>query len=98
VGVNAGGNDEGGKLISALEAVRTPPLNAPLPLPAERKAIRERYGVTQQAIADVIGVSRLSVSGWERGTSEPTGANATKYARLLREMKEAVDQEGTTDE
>jgi DNA-binding transcriptional regulator YiaG len=82
------------EMISILEAHRNPPLTSPLPAPAERKSIRERYGVTQQVLADIVGVSRLSVSTWEReGGSEPTGERARKYAQALKEMKEVIDRE-----
>jgi DNA-binding transcriptional regulator YiaG len=91
-------NPEEGSMISELEAVRRRPLAAPLPAPAERKQIRTSYGVTIQAVANVLGVSRMSVTAWERGTSEPTGANATKYAQLLREMKEAIESESAQGE
>ena len=33
--------------------------------------IRKRAGVTQQAIADVVGVSKTSVRNWEHGREEP---------------------------
>lgn len=85
-------------MISQLEGLRRRPLDTPLPEPAERKRIRTAYGVTIQAVADVVGVSRMSVTAWERGSSEPTGENATKYAQLLREMKEAIESEGTDDD
>ena len=85
-------------MISQLEAVRRRPLTDPLPAPAERKQIRTDYGVTIQAVADVLGVSRMSVTAWERGTSEPTGANATKYGQLLREMKQAIESETSEPE
>lgn len=85
-------------MISQLEAHRKRPLKSPLPSPEKRKRIRIDYGVTIQAVADVIGVSRMSVTAWEKGTSEPTGDNAIKYAELLREMREALNQEGTPDD
>lgn len=85
-------------MIAKLEAHRRPPLKSPLPSPSERKRIRTDYGVTAQAVADVLGVSRMSVSAWEKGTYDPTGENATKYAELLREMREALNQEETPDD
>ncbi len=85
-------------MISQLEAHRRRPLKSPLPSPAERKRVRIDYGVTIQAVADVLGVSRMSVTAWEKGTSEPTGENATKYAELLREMREALKEESPDDD
>lgn len=50
----------------------------------EVQRIRERLGLTQQQLADALGVSRESVNKWEAGTkrmSEPT-------SRLLKRMDE----------
>lgn len=33
--------------------------------------IRKRAGVTQQQLADVVGVSKTSVRNWEHGREEP---------------------------
>ena len=85
-------------MITKLEGKRKKPPGKPLPEPAERKRIRTVYGVSIQAVADVIGVSRMSVSMWERGSTEPVGDNAIKYGQLLTEMAEAIKQEGTTNE
>lgn len=84
---------EGEPMISSLEKLRRPPLSEPLPPHAERKSIRQRYGVTQQELAELLGVSRLSLSDWERGKSEPSSAHARRYAQALREMKEALERE-----
>lgn len=85
-------------MVSRLEAVRRKPLATPLPPPEERRRLRISYGVTIQAVADAVGVSRMSVTAWERGSSEPTGANASKYAQLLQEMRETLEEESTDDQ
>ena len=85
-------------MISQLEPLRRRPPADPLPEPSARRQIRTDYGVTIQAVADVLGVSRMSVTAWERGKSEPTGDNATKYAQLLREMKQAIEAETSEPE
>jgi DNA-binding transcriptional regulator YiaG len=51
--------------------------------PAEFKRIRARLGLTQAAIADAIGVHRVTVAKWEagdRGIPEPV-------ARLLKRIQ-----------
>ncbi|MDE7060179.1 MAG: helix-turn-helix domain-containing protein, partial [Lachnospiraceae bacterium] len=34
-------------------------------------ALRRKYGITQEALADFIGVTKASVSKWETGQSFP---------------------------
>jgi DNA-binding XRE family transcriptional regulator len=44
---------------------------------------REAAGVTAADIARVVGVTRQSVSAWERGREVPTIAHALAYGRAL---------------
>ena len=46
------------------------------------KSHRERCKMTQEFVAEKIGVSRQAVSKWESGTSEPSTTNLMKVARL----------------
>ena len=46
------------------------------------KSHRERCKMTQEFVAEKIGVSRQAVSKWESGTSEPSTTNLVKVARL----------------
>ena len=46
------------------------------------KAHRIRCGMTQEFLAEQMGVSRQAVSKWENGTSEPTTANLLAIAQL----------------
>lgn len=74
------------------------------------KRLREKKGLTQGALAEVIGVSFQAVSAWERGTSLPDLYNASALAqalgvtvdRLLRndgdEYRIGVDAGGTKTE
>ena len=56
---------------------------------------RERCKMTQEFVAEKVGVSRQAVSKWEQGASEPSTTNLVKLARLygvdpadlLREVK-----------
>jgi DNA-binding transcriptional regulator YiaG len=61
-----------------------------LPEPAEARAIRERAGVTQARLASELGVSAVTISRWECGQRQPRGQHRDAYARLLRELKAAV--------
>ncbi len=45
-------------------------------------ASRALAGMDQQQIADAIGVSRTTVSGWERGKFEPTFTSMVKWSRI----------------
>lgn len=43
---------------------------------------RERCKMTQEFVAEKIGVSRQAVSKWESGAAEPSTSNLIKVARL----------------
>lgn len=45
-------------------------------------AHRERCKMTQELVAEKIGVSRQAVSKWEQGKAEPSTTNLVKLARL----------------
>jgi len=51
---------------------------------------REAAGVTAADIARVIGVSRQSVSAWERGREVPTIPHALAYGRALAALTPAA--------
>lgn len=51
---------------------------------AERlKTLREQKGETQQDIADLLGVTKHAVSGYERGVRRPAGESALEVYELL---------------
>jgi len=64
------------------------------------QALRKRRGLTQQAVAGVIGVTANTVARWERGEEAPSrhhwialdallgGARHLVLTHLLREMRE----------
>ena len=55
------------------------------------KAIREgrdRLGMSQEALAERLGVSRQAVSKWESGAAQPTGANWRALLQAL-DLREA---------
>lgn len=52
------------------------------PLGEALKEQRLRCKMTQEFVADTIGVSRQAVSKWENGTSEPSTTNLCALAKL----------------
>src|SRR5690349_9386366 len=64
-----------------------------LPAPEVRRALRRAAGASQASVAEVVGVTRQSVSLWEAGTRTPRGANLERYLDVLRELKRAVSED-----
>ena len=48
------------------------------------KSAREKQGISQEFIADKLGVSRQAVSKWETGQAEPSTKNLLQLAELLK--------------
>lgn len=65
-----------------LERVRS---RRTLPLPAERRRIREAAELSLRDVAEVLGVSHTAVASWEAGAT-PREHRAA-YARLLEELQ-----------
>ena len=53
-----------------------------LPLAEALKRRRTEKGLTQEQLAEHLGVSRQAVSKWEQGLSEPSTANLLALAKL----------------
>ena len=57
---------------------------------------RTRCGMTQEFVAEQLGVSRQAVSKWENGTSEPTTSNLLALSRLFgvpaEELLRSIEQ------
>ena len=47
------------------------------------KSHRTRCGMTQEFVAESMGVSRQAVSKWETGTADPSTSNLLKLAKLF---------------
>ena len=60
-----------------------------LPSPAVARAIRDAAGVSQQQLADELGVNRVTVARWELGERTPRGELRLRYTDLLDELQEA---------
>ena len=46
-------------------------------------ALRIAAGLTQQQLADLVGVRMLAIGRWERGQCTPSGENLVKLAHAL---------------
>lgn len=46
-------------------------------------AARKEKGLTQQALADAVGVTQVAVANWEHGRRSPSIANLRKVADAL---------------
>lgn len=47
------------------------------------KALREERGISQEALAEALGVSRQAVAKWESGASRPSTGNLLALCRVL---------------
>lgn len=48
------------------------------------KEIRTQRGLSQEALAELVGVSRQTVSKWETGTVQPSAENLTRLSRAFQ--------------
>lgn len=62
-----------------------------LPSPALARAIREAAGVSQDRLAEELGVHRVTVARWEAGTRRPQGRRLAAYLSLLDALREEVE-------
>lgn len=54
-----------------------------LPEPRIRRVLRERAGLSQGDLADVLGVDRAAISRYESGNRSPRPAIAERYLDVL---------------
>lgn len=59
-----------------------------LPSPRVRQKLRLAAGLTQQEVADAVGVKRLAVARWELGQTHPRRPHRAVYIRLLKGLAE----------
>jgi len=62
------------------------------------KSHRLRCGMTQELVAERLGVSRQAVSKWESGASEPSTSNLLALARLFEISPEELLREVAYEE
>ncbi|WP_093699470.1 helix-turn-helix transcriptional regulator [Streptomyces sp. 2231.1] len=67
------------------ELLRRP---ADLPPPGVRSLLRRAHRLTQQEVAEALGVHRIQVVRWEGGQAEPRNPHRRAYARLLAGLAE----------
>lgn len=60
------------------------------------KEYREKRNMTQEFVAEAIGVSRQAVSKWETGSSDPSTANLLALAKLFGVSAEELLKNVTT--
>lgn len=67
-------------------------IRSSLPPPSERRELRVRAHLPQQAIADIVGVSRHAISQWESGARmTPRDPRVLKrYVEVLQALREAA--------
>jgi DNA-binding transcriptional regulator YiaG len=66
-----------------LDAALTRARRRRLPDPAIRRLLREQAGLSQDELAEALGVSRPTVTRWELGQRTPRGDLAERYAAAL---------------
>ncbi|MEV5658265.1 helix-turn-helix transcriptional regulator [Streptomyces sp. NPDC052291] len=71
------------ELFSAVDALLEQVAQDDLPVPAERKRLREAAGLSQVQIAKALDARREAVGNWETGKTEPRPPKRAAYARLL---------------
>ncbi len=60
-----------------------------LPDPQVARMIRVTADVSQERVAQELGVHRMTVARWETGQRRPRGAMRARYAELLQALRVA---------
>ncbi|MEU4729617.1 helix-turn-helix transcriptional regulator [Streptomyces sp. NPDC023588] len=69
-----------------------------LPPPRVRQQLRLAAGLTQQEVADAVGVKRLAVARWELGQTHPRRPHRGIYMHLLKRLAERFPEAAQLDE
>ncbi|MFJ9540417.1 helix-turn-helix domain-containing protein [Streptomyces sp. NPDC101225] len=64
----------------------TPNPASPLPPPTERRRLREAGSLTQDQLAERLGIPGRTVHAWETGRTTPRGRRREAYVALLAEL------------
>ncbi|MEV4948184.1 helix-turn-helix domain-containing protein [Streptomyces sp. NPDC053755] len=59
-----------------------------LPPPKERRRLREALALSEDQLAEAMGVTRATVRSWETGRTEPRGRKREAYMKLLGAYEE----------
>ncbi|MFB6842675.1 sigma factor-like helix-turn-helix DNA-binding protein [Streptomyces sp. NPDC056361] len=57
--------------------------SATLPPPKERRRLREALALSEEQVAEAMGVTKATIKAWETGRSAPRGRKREAYAKLL---------------
>ncbi|MFJ4917633.1 helix-turn-helix transcriptional regulator [Streptomyces sp. NPDC088726] len=68
-----------------------------LPPPRVRAQLRLAANLTQQEVADAVGVKRLSVVNWELGKSNPRRPKRRVYIHLLNQLAKRFPRAAVLD-
>lgn len=60
--------------------------------PEQIRRLRQRLGLSQRQLAQVMGVSQQVVSFWERGERKPRRVHRDYLRQLQRRLEEAEDE------
>ncbi|MEU3691649.1 helix-turn-helix domain-containing protein [Streptomyces narbonensis] len=63
-----------------------------LPTPKERRRLREALALSEEQVAEAMGVTKATVKAWETGRSAPRGRKREAYAKLLGAAESAEAQ------
>ncbi|MFF7252643.1 helix-turn-helix domain-containing protein [Streptomyces microflavus] len=66
----------------------------PLPSPKERRRLREAKSLSEEQVAEAVGVTRATVRSWETGRTSPRGRKRALYAKLIAPDPEPVPATG----
>ncbi|MDT9688725.1 sigma factor-like helix-turn-helix DNA-binding protein [Streptomyces sp. P9(2023)] len=58
-------------------------MNRSIPSPKERRRLREARGLSEDQLAEAMGVTRATVRSWETGRTTPRGRKQEAYAKLI---------------
>ncbi|HSW46607.1 MAG TPA: helix-turn-helix domain-containing protein [Phycisphaerae bacterium] len=72
------------KLLDRIQALAMSVLDRP-PSPGYIVSLREALGLTQEDFGTRLGVDKMTVSRWERGTVRPGGSSLVALERVRRE-------------
>ncbi|GGU35618.1 helix-turn-helix domain-containing protein [Streptomyces lavendofoliae] len=73
------------------------PAAPPLPSPKERRRLREAMSMTEEQLAQLVGVTRATVRSWETGRTSPRGRKRDTYLRVLGVGQEDRDDRDDRD-
>ncbi|MFJ9472459.1 helix-turn-helix domain-containing protein [Streptomyces caniferus] len=68
-----------------------------LPPPNVRQQLRRAAGLTQQEVAEAVGVKRLAVARWELGETHPRRPHRAAYTHLLKRLAERYPEAADPD-